>query len=168
MFDCADDVLSFHDDEVTLPQAERTEMRGRRNANRDRLKKGLKDAKKSTPREFASQGSYSMKTMTQHPENDYDIDDGVYFAKEDLVGDRGAEMSALQVRQMVRDAVDDGSFKTKPEARANCVRVFYEAGYHVDLPVYRRVTTKDIFGNESYAHELASSDWNQWAWFSAA
>jgi hypothetical protein len=155
MFDCADDVLAFHDNKVTLPLAERTEMRGRRDANRDRLKKGLRDAKKPAPREFVSQGSYAMKTMTQHRLKDYDIDDGVYFSKEVLVGDRGAEMSALQVRQMVRDAVDDGSFKTPPQVRKNCVRVPYEAGFHVDLPVYRRVT----FGNESYRHELASSEW---------
>jgi hypothetical protein len=37
---------------------------------------------------------------------------------------------------MVRDAVDDDKFKKPPEVRPNCVRVFYEAGYHVDLPVY--------------------------------
>lgn len=161
MFNCADEVLAFHDDEVTLPQAERTEMRDRRDANRDRLKKGLKDAKKPTPREFVSQGSYAMKTMVQHPEKDYDIDDGVYFGKEFLVGERGAEMSALQARQMVRDALDDGSFKTPPEVRRNCVRVFYEAGFHVDVPVYRRVTSKDVWGNETYHYELASSEWKR-------
>ncbi len=27
------------------------------------------------------------------------------------------------------------------------------------MPVYRRVTTKDFFGNETVHHELASSDW---------
>lgn len=161
MHDCADDVIAFHDNEVTLPQAERTEMRGRRDANRDRLKRGLKDEGDPTPLEFVSQGSYAMKTMTQHPDYDYDIDDGVYFAEEKLVGDRGAEMSALQTRQMVRDAVDDGSFKTAPEVRKNCVRVYYEAGYHVDLPVYRRVVTKNILGAETTYYELASSEWKR-------
>jgi hypothetical protein len=161
MFDCSDDVLAHHDDEVTLPQAERTAMRDRRDANRDRLKKGLKDGKKPAPLEFVSQGSYAMKTMTQHPNKDYDIDDGAYFNKGALVGERGAEMSALQARKMVRDAIDDGSFKTAPEVRTNCVRVYYEAGYHVDVPVYRRVTTKDIWGNETYHYELASSDWKR-------
>jgi hypothetical protein len=161
MFDCADDVLAHHDEKVTLPQAERSDMRGRRDANRDRLKRGLKDKKKPAPREFVSQGSYAMKTMVRHPEKDYDIDDGVYFAKEVLLGDRGAEMSALQARQMVRDALDDGSFKTPPEVRKNCVRVHYEAGFRVDVPVYRRVTTKDVWGNETYHYELASSEWKR-------
>ncbi len=161
MFNCAEDVLAYHDDEVTLPTAQQTTMRDHRDANRDRLKKGLKDQGKPAVREFRSQGSYAMKTMVQHPENDYDIDDGVYFDKEVLVGERGAEMTALQARQMVRDAIDDGSFKTPPEVRKNCVRVYYASGYHVDLPVYRRVTTKDIFGNETYHHELASSEWKR-------
>lgn len=161
MFDCADDVLAHHDDKVTLPQAERTDMRNRRDANRDRLKKGLKENGKPAPREFASQGSYAMKTMVRDLDRDYDIDDGAYFNKEDLVGDRGGEMSALQSRQMVRDALDDGSFKTPPEVRTNCVRVVYEAGYCVDVPVYRRIAVKDSWGNESYLHELASSDWKR-------
>ena len=161
MHNCSDDVLAHHDEEVTLPQAKRTNMRDRRDANRNRLKKGLKNNKKPAPREFVKQGSYAMKTMVQHPDNDYDIDDGVYFNKEELVGDRGAEMSGLQVRQMVRDALDDGSFKQAPEVRSNCVRVYYAAGYHVDLPAYRRVTVTDFWGKETYHHELASSEWKR-------
>jgi hypothetical protein len=161
MFDCAKDVLAYHDERVTLPTAEQTNMRDRRNANRERLKKGLREKGKPAPLEFASQGSYAMKTMVQHPAKDYDIDDGVYFAKSALVGDRGAEMSALQARQMVRDAIDDGSFKKPPEVRKNCVRVYYKAGYCVDVPVYRRVTTKDAWGRETMHNELASSVWKR-------
>lgn len=161
MHDCSDDVVAHHDDEVTLPQAERSSMRDRRDANRKRLKEGLSEAKKPTPLEFKSQGSYAMKTMTQHPDKDYDIDDGVYFAKDDLVGPEGGEMTSPETRQMVRDAVDDGSFKTAPEVRAKCVRVYYDAGYHVDLPAYRRVVTKDIFGKEQVTYELAGSEWKR-------
>ena len=161
MHNCSDDVLAHHDEEVTLPQAKRTNMRDRRDANRNRLKTGLKKNEKPAPCEFVKQGSYAMKTMVQHPNNDYDIDDGVYFNKEELVGDRGAEMSGLQVRQMVRDALDDGSFKKAPEVRSNCVRAYYAAGYHVDLPAYRRVTVTDFRGNETYHHELASSEWKR-------
>ena len=161
MHNCSDDILAHHDEDVTLPQAKRTNMRDRRDANRRRLKTGLKNNKKPAPREFVKQGSYAMKTMVQHPDNDYDIDDGVYFNKEDLVGDRGAEMSGLQVRQMVRDALDDGSFNKAPEVRLNCVRVYYAAGYHVDVPAYRRVTVTDLWGHETYHHELASSEWKR-------
>jgi hypothetical protein len=161
MFDCSDDILAYHNDKVTLPQADRTEMRDRRDANRTRLKNGLKNDKRSLPREFCKQGSYAMLTMVQHPKNDYDIDDGAYFLATDLVGPNGGEMTALQVRQMVRDAIDDGSFKTAPEVRKNCVRVYYEAGYHVDVAVYRIRIERDVFGNEKEIYDLASSSWKQ-------
>jgi hypothetical protein len=161
MHDCGKDVLAHHDQEVTLPQWERDEMRTRRNSNRDRLKNGLIKAGKPAPLEFKSQGSYEMRTMVQHPDRDYDIDDGVYFAKADLVGARGAEMSALDARWMVRDAIDDGKFANAPEVRKNCVRVYYQAGYHVDIPVYRRVTTQDAWGRDQVHYELASSSWKR-------
>ncbi|MGJ5176369.1 cyclic GMP-AMP synthase DncV-like nucleotidyltransferase [Bradyrhizobium sp. SZCCHNS3051] len=161
MFDCSKDVRAYHDQEVTLPKSEQDAMRDRRNANRTRLRNGLAEADKPAPLEFVKQGSYAMKTMTRDPNNDYDIDDGVYFRKEDLVGDRGAEMTSLQARQMVRDAVDDGKFKTPPEVRSNCVRVFYEKGYHVDLPVYRRVLTSTAFGEEIHYELAASSGWKR-------
>ena len=152
MYDCDKDIRAFHKDEVTLPQTEQDAMRDRRDRNRKRLREGLSKVEKPAPDEFVKQGSYAMKTMLRHPQNDYDIDDGVYFKKAVLVGDRGAEMTSLQARQMVRDAVDDGSFKQKPEVRSNCVRIFYEKGYHVDMPVYRKVEE-----NGTTAYELASS-----------
>lgn len=161
MFDCAKDLLAFHDDKVTLPQSERTAMRDRRDANRDRVKKGLDVAKKPKPIEFVPQGSYAMLTMVQDDDNNYDIDDGVYFEQGDLKGARGAAMSSLDVRQMLRDAVDDGSFKKPPEVRPNCVRVLYDAGYHVDLPAYRRVVTKEWLGDEKEHFELAGPEWKR-------
>jgi hypothetical protein len=161
MFDCAKDVRAYHDQDVTLPKSEQDAMRDRRNSNRTRLRNGLSNAGKPAPLEFVKQGSYAMKTMVRDPDNDYDIDDGVYFSKEDLVGDCGAEMTSLQGRQMVRDAVDDGKFKRAPEVRSNCVRVFYEKGYHVDLPVYRRVVTSTVFGDEIHYELAASSGWKR-------
>ena len=161
MIDCSKDIRAYHNQEVTLPKVEQDKMRDRRNSNRTRLRKGLADAGKPAPIEFVSQGSYAMKTMIRDPDNDYDIDDGVYFRKEDLVGERGAAMTSLQARQMVRDAVNDGSFKRAPEVRSNCVRVYYKAGYHVDLPVYRRVKTETIFGDEIHYELAASSGWKR-------
>ena len=161
MINCSDDVLSYHNDDVTLPQSERTAMRKRRDANRDRLKDGLEKNKNRQPFMYCKQGSYAMLTMVQHAENKYDIDDGVYFEKDDLVGAKGADRSALDARKMVRDAVDDGCFSTPPEVLKNCVRIFYAAGYHVDMPVYRRRIEKDLVGNDEEIFELASSEWKR-------
>jgi len=151
MFDCSKEVIGFFSDEVALSKSEQDEMRTRRNANRKRLEKGLKKNKKPLPEEHVPQGSYAMHTMVKDKNNDYDIDDGAVFNKDDLVGAQGAEMSALDVRKMVRDALDDVSFSKPPEIRTNCVRVYYATGYHVDVPVYRRLDDGTL--------ELASSDW---------
>ena len=161
MFDCSNDVLQFHNDVIRLKKPQRDNMRDRRDANRKRLRNGLKKGGNPEPEDFTSQGSYAMRTMVHDPDNDYDIDDGVYFLKEDLVGPRGAELTALQVRQMVRDAIDNNSFKTPPEVRTNCVRVHYDAGYHVDLPAYRLVTEVDYLGRPTQYAELASATWKR-------
>lgn len=161
MFDCSKDLDAYHDDRVTLRQTDRTNMKQRRDANRTRLQNGLKKNDEPAPDEHISQGSYEMKTMVQHPDNDYDIDDGVYFTKDALVGKQGGDKSALDARKMVRDAVDDGSFKKDPEVKTNCVRVYYDLGYHVDIPVYRKVSETDFFGQEIEYCELASSSWTR-------
>jgi len=158
MYDCSKHILAYHGEDISLPQSERTAMRVRRDANRKRVRKGLEDAGHPKPKEFVSQGSYSMKTMVQDEDKDYDIDDGVYFENDDLVGPRGADLSSLDARKRVRDAVDDGTFKDKPEVKPNCVRVHYSEGYHVDLPVYRIVEEKDAAGNTSSYVELAADD----------
>jgi len=157
MFDCSKDICAYHKDEVTLPRVDQTAMRDRRDANRDRLRKGLAKAGDPAPDEFVKQGSYAMKTMLRDAANDYDIDDGVYFLKTALVGERGAEKTSRQTREMVRDAVDDGSFERAPEVRANCVRIFYKKGYHVDMPVYRKVEEN----GETYYELAAASGWKR-------
>ncbi len=150
MFDCATDVIAFHDEEVTLSQSERTAMRDRRNANRDRLKKNLKDKGKPLPAMLIKQGSYAMLTMVQDPENDYDIDDGIYFSKASLKDKDEKDMTPKDARQMVCDALKDDRFNKQPQVRKSCARIFYEEGYHVDMPIYR------ITEQEQY--ELATGD----------
>lgn len=154
--DCSDDIRGYHDDDVKISADTRTKLRGHRNANRDRLKENLKEKKKPAPLRFQKQGSYAMRTTIQHPGNDYDIDDGVVFAKADLKGERGGEMSALDARKMVCKALEDDSFSKKPEVLKNCVRVYYAEGHHVDVPVYRESGAE---GAEIC--EIASSDWRK-------
>lgn len=162
MFNTSSQVRRFHDEEVAIVGDERTNMRTRRNSNRNRLKAGL--ARDGKPKALGShtQGSYAMHTMVQDDNLDYDIDDGLYFKAGDLVGAQGASMSALDVRKMVCAAVQDDKFNTPPEVRTNCVRVYYNAGYHVDIPTYRRIETTNIWTNKvEYSYELAGSTWRK-------
>jgi len=154
MFNSHDDMTAYHNSEVRLPVAERNTMRDRRDTNRTRLKDGLKRDEEPKPVGCHTQGSYAMRTMIQHASKDYDIDDGVYFNKSDLVGSGGADKSASAAKEMVRKAVYDKKFNREPECLKNCVRVYYNEGFHVDIPVYR---TFEKDGKEVY--ELASSDW---------
>jgi cyclic GMP-AMP synthase DncV-like protein len=154
VYDCSAEIRKYHDDRVTLPTPERTSMRRRRDANRDRLRVGLKKDEKPLPYAFHSQGSYRMRTMIQVDDLDYDIDDGVYFYKDALKDSSGADMSPEDARTMVEDALQDDRFNDQPEARDNCVRIYYEAGYHVDMPIYR------VSGDDDEIVELASG--SQW------
>ena len=156
MFDTSSELFAYYDEEVRLTETQRGEMRSRRDSNRDRLEKGLaRDDQPAVVRNII-QGSYAMWTMVQNDENDYDIDDGAVFTRDSLKGTQGGDKSPLLARQMVCDALQDGKFKRQPEVIPKCVRVFYDAGYHVDIPVYRTYTDED--GHE--IQELAAaSEW---------
>ncbi|KXK00552.1 MAG: hypothetical protein UZ03_NOB001002717 [Nitrospira sp. OLB3] len=157
MFDCSREIRAFHDEKVRLSEAVQDKLRGHRDANRERVTNGLKASHGLTPISFLIQGSYDMQTIIQQPKNDYDIDDGVIFKADDLHGPQGGQWTPLQVRQVVCQAVQDPRFKKAPEVRTNCVRVYYEEGHNVDIPVYRQRSS--ILGG-TYL-ELASVEWRQ-------
>ncbi len=160
--DCNGEMTNFHRDNVTLSKSQQDEMRTRRNAGRKRLENGLVEAKKPQPKEVESQGSYMMRTMVQDDANDYDIDDGAYFATDDLKDDAGVALTPKAARQRVCDALSwDGRLKHEATVKPNCVRQAYAAGYHIDIPVYRIVKTKDENDDPVEHYELASGD--EWA-----
>lgn len=156
------EIRRFHKEEVILGKSEREDIYSKAKTNRSRLRNGLEANGDPEPIGMRTQGSYAMKTMIQDDERDFDIDDGVYFEKEDLAGPQGGEKSAKDARQMVCDAVQDDRFKQAPEVRKNCVRVYYNEGYHVDVPVYRRVTETNLLTGETKKwFELAGTSWRK-------
>jgi len=156
--DCNKEMKGYHTDEVTLSNDDQKEMRDRRDNGRTRLRNGLTKAGKTLPKEFSSQGSYAMRTMVQDDDSDYDIDDGVYFEKDDLKDANGNHLDARGARQRVRDALKDERLAYDAIVKTNCVRQKYPEGYHIDIPVYRIVRSKDASGNEVVEYELASGD----------
>lgn len=98
MLDCSKEITNFYNSEVALPEAMKSEMRARRNTNRERLKSGLGEDD-PTPIGMWSQGSYAMHTMIQAEDNNFDIDDGVYFKKEDLADAYGIEKSPYDAKK---------------------------------------------------------------------
>lgn len=155
---CHKEMKGYHANEVTLSNNEQAEMRERRDNGRTRLKNGLTKADHPLPAEFSSQGSYAMRTMVQDDACDYDIDDGVYFDKEDLKDSNGNYLGASDARKRVRNALKDDRLTYDAVVKTNCVRQQYPDGYHIDIPVYRTIRSGDIWGNEIIEYELASGD----------
>jgi hypothetical protein len=155
MFDCSSEISGFYKNHVRLSKTQVEELANYRETNKTRVENGLKNAECPLPVRHINQGSYAMKTINQHPANDYDIDIGVVFKKEDLKGPQGADKTALDARKMVCDALQDQRFKKQPEVRQNCVRVYYDEGHHVDMPIYREYEDE----NGKTIIELASTDW---------
>jgi len=157
MFDCSKEMMEFLDKKVRLSQKEKDNLKDYRDKNLKRLRDGLKKNEEPSYHKYINQGSYAMHTINQHPNKDYDIDVGIIFKREDLKGSNGADKTALDARKMVCKAMQDDKFNKQPEILKNCVRVFYEEGHHVDMPVYR--TYEDDNGNT--IQELASSEWEE-------
>jgi len=157
--DCHSEMNGFHRDRVALSKKQQDEMRTRRDAGRTRLSSGLDLNAHPQPRDVQSQGSYQMRTMVQDDDNDYDIDDGVYFKHEDLKDVDGTSLTPVAARQRVCDALKwDGRLKKDATVRRNCVRQAYPEGYHIDVPVYRIVSAKNGAGDLVETFELASGE----------
>lgn len=152
MYDFSKPITKFHEDDVRLTNAQRANMRGRRQANLDRIQNGLRELNKPAFCETINQGGYAQKTMTQPPEADqesrYDIDLGVVFEEEDAGSPR-------TTRGWVRDAIarKATNMKNEPETKKKCVRVIYADGYQCDFPVFRRRWT-----GEGWLYDLSSGD----------
>lgn len=159
VFDCSSEMSKYQGEKVTLRDKDRTDMRERRDNGRTRLKNGLNENDHAQPKMVCSQGSYQMRTMIQDEDCDYDIDDGVYFLSNDMKSGDGVDLTPFQARQRVCDALSyDLRFASPAEIHNNCVRQEYQAGYHIDMPVYRIQVQNEGMDNEKEVYELASSD----------
>lgn len=139
MFDYNEQVQAYETDCVNLPQAVKDKLRDHREANRTRLKRNRPDGIRLNDDHFIPQGSMAIGTTVQEENNAYDIDDGVWFHKDDLKKKDGTAYTARETQEMVRDTVKDPNFNKQPEIHNNCVRVFYAEGHHVDIPCYRKL-----------------------------
>lgn len=152
MFDYNSQIKKFTDKKVTLPPDMREMLLAHRKTNACRLIKRLPEL---NPRvrigesNFQSQGSFAMDTViqTRFTAEEYDIDYGVVIRRSQLANSDGTEMSAVQSRELVREALKDKRFNRQPRLMTNCIRVFYADGddyaHHVDIPVYREFEDED-------------------------
>src|SRR5439155_7876298 len=129
-------------EKVRLSSVFLKDLLAHRNANRDRLKSRLPDQIPGvtiTDSDFKPQGSVAVRAViqTKFSEEEYDIDDGLVLEKDELVDAHGNALTASEVKERVRHALQDDRFLKQPEVHHNCVRVFYaeedEERHHVDF-----------------------------------
>jgi Cyclic GMP-AMP synthase DncV-like, nucleotidyltransferase domain len=159
VYNVSEDLQTFYEDHVRLGEDLRKKLADARDANIGRLKAGLSELGEENhrtyppPYAYKNQGGYAMHTLNKAADDDYDIDSALLFEKDSLPED------PLAARQRIRDALQkkSGNFSKDPETRTNCVTVWYEEGYHIDLAIYR--TSSDWWGTEVVEH--ASTEWNK-------
>ena len=164
MFNYSDSIEAFFNDKVKLSTGFKEKLYSHRKANRDRLISRLPDTLGVTISEsnFKPQGSMAMLTIiqTRFADEEYDIDDGIVFNKDDLKDNNGKYLTVQDLREKIRKTLEDKRFCKQPELCTNCVRVFYseedEEKHHVDFPIYREYQDN----NENQIKELANEkDW---------
>lgn len=145
---------------ISLTDTEETTLRKNRDALRERIKSYFSSRNLNQPT-FCGQGSFSMRTTIREPNNEYDIDDGLYLNH--LPADKKDWPNTEDIHKLVVDSVD-GHTDKKIEDKNKCVRVPYSDGHHVDLAIYGEYNQKHylaVKGNTQWEENSAKAfkDW---------
>lgn len=127
-----DSLLRGYNAAIKLTASDEAKLRRSRTALRDRIRTKIEDRHGITPK-FYGQGSFYTKTIIKPEDGDYDVDDGVYF-----LYDEEPSVTPAALHQRIVKAVE-GYTEASPCDKNTCVRVLFKAGYHIDLPIYRKI-----------------------------
>jgi len=83
--------------------------------------------------DFQTQGSFVMDTIIRPLNDDYDLDDGVYF--HDGISKSERPIPKVFHNWVLRSVNTDNEYE-KVTDKPTCVRVRYKQGFHIDLPIY--------------------------------
>lgn len=162
MYNLDKEMRSFYRKKVVLFSEKQKSLIEKKDLNLDRLKAGLKEYNEENETDYKIvdtiiQGSVAMQTVIQAEDNNYDIDVGIAFNKDNLPQPTTSENNTQTVKNIVHSALLKKStvFKFQPEKRTNCIRVIYSDGYHIDFAIYRRYKDE----NEEYIYEHCGADW---------
>jgi hypothetical protein len=122
---------------IRLTDDKRRTLINERNALRNRMNAGFNllsyEQKNGHILEFYSQGSFVTDTIIAPLNDDYDLDDGVYFRGS--LSERQRPKPQLFHDLVLKAITSPGDFK-KIEDKETCVRVSFKDGFHIDLPIY--------------------------------
>lgn len=132
------ELLKFYNSAIRLSDDKRELLRVVRNSLREKMGKNFNANRNidigDHELKFQSQGSYIMDTIIAPWDDDFDLDDGVYFIGNLLESKRP---SAENFHKLVLMAVGADEDYADVIDKDTCVRVKYEKEkFHIDLPIY--------------------------------
>ncbi|MCZ4410535.1 CBASS cGAMP synthase [Cryomorphaceae bacterium 1068] len=134
---------------LNIKPAKKTNLMTSRDTLRDRIRTHFKEKHNKYTPFFKGQGSYSLGTMIRTKDDTCDLDNGVYFFPKP--GETGTTL-----QKWVWEAVENAT-SVKPQHRQRCIRVIYANDYHIDLPVYFKLSKTD--DNEKPHLAVKNSEW---------
>jgi hypothetical protein len=140
------ELFSLYNGTIKLSDEKRTILKEVRNNLRAKMLKKYPELSAKELLEFHSQGSFVMDTIITPKDDDYDLDDGVYF-----IGSSPKDQRApiQKFHDAVLFAVDEDENYAEVTDKDTCVRVRYvKEKFHIDLPIYYA----DSIDNPNLAH----------------
>lgn len=133
MADCSN-LFYQYNQTIRLSEDKRQILRTVRNSLRTKMVAGFSELKVEEKLEFHTQGSFVMDTIITPKDDDFDLDDGVYF-----LGSRQKDQRASieSFHKAVMFAVGSDDNYAQVTDKDTCVRVSYtKEKFHIDLPIY--------------------------------
>ncbi len=129
----------FYSDEVILGGDKISELIDKKNKNIERLQDGIKKYNEESNSNYrlienVTQGSVAMCTTIDPEYDDFDIDVGIIFNKDNI------SYSTDECKDLIISFLKPYNylFNKNPQKKKNCIRINYEENYHVDLAIYRK------------------------------
>ncbi len=125
-------------DAIRLTDDKRKILIAVRDSLRQRIKSGFVvfiplDQSNGHTLDFQSQGSFIMDTIIWPLNDDFDLDDGVYFQGTLPDVNRPAPQT---FHDWIILAIDKNNGIEEIIDKPTCVRVKYKQGFHIDIPIY--------------------------------
>lgn len=148
MADCSKNFDEFLE-KIRPSEKKKDDLRVLRDEVRSDLREHFKQKDGWIAPKFYMQGSFSLQTMYQPKAGEIDLDDGVYFLKEE--GKRSPKPKVVY-SEIAEGVKKDGRTVTQ---KSSCVRVVFDGkGLHLDLPAY--MDDDDEYKHGSYKEDA----WN--------
>ncbi|MFW5803630.1 MAG: cyclic GMP-AMP synthase DncV-like nucleotidyltransferase [bacterium] len=156
--------------QIRLTDCRKDKLKNSRKDIKKKIRKWFKDNKADELQpKFHGQGSFEMNTginpITEYDDDGnallkYDLDFGVYFIEKE---DEDNKKSIDTWHNWVYQSVEDHTNK-KPIKKTTCIRVVFNDGHHIDLPIYYKLDDVIELAHKS-KHWIESDPKAFYEWF---